>query len=104
MTEQQGGKQFAAKKSVSELGRSISDHADRVADIIIDDSRRVKGAKSKEVTREALHLFKDLRRQFRAGARDLLIDAAYGIGKISGTIKRACSYLLNYLRGNSHAK
>ena len=91
MSKKPGRRPFGLKKSVSRIGKDFSSHADRVADIIIEDNKKGKGAKAKEVTRETLSLFRGMR-------HDLWVDAAYGLGKLSGKTKRACSSVLSRIK------
>lgn len=81
-------KTSAVKKSVSGIGKTFSDRADRVADIILDDDRKLKDTKAKRITNETVSMFKDVSRQLKANLkgvqpRDFLYDAAYNAGRFS---------------------
>ncbi len=81
------------KRSVAGIGRGLSESADRVADIIIDEDKSLNGAKTRKVADETLSMFKGVTRQLCIDLKgvkgcDLINVAAYGAGKVSGRVKR----------------
>jgi hypothetical protein len=81
----------ALGRSVSGISKTMSDRADRVADIILDKSIEDKGEKTKEIAGETVSMVKDVAKQIRKNlktvkARDLLSDAAYGLGRAAGAV------------------
>ncbi|MBF0486352.1 MAG: hypothetical protein HQL16_07565 [Candidatus Omnitrophica bacterium] len=87
------------KKSVAGLGRHVSRRAERVADIILDEGKELKGQKTQKITDETVSMFKDVRNQFRADlkgvkARDFLAVGAYSAGRASAVVMRGINALL----------
>lgn len=85
-------KPLAKKKPVARADQSFSEHADRVVDIILDDSFKVKGLKMKKIVDETASMFKDVTRHSKAelkkiNLRGFICDTAYGAGKVSSMVK-----------------
>lgn len=85
-------KPLAKKRSVARGDKSFSEHANRVADIILDDNINAKGLKMKKIADETVSMFKDVTRQSKAelkkiDVRSFVCDTAYGAGRVSSIIK-----------------
>ncbi|MBF0477925.1 MAG: hypothetical protein HQL26_00415 [Candidatus Omnitrophica bacterium] len=95
-------KTAAVKKSMTGIGTRMSESAERVADIILEDNPGEKKSKTKKITDETLTMFKSVAEQVRTNLKDVrpqdfVGDLAYGAGRISGATKRALSRLYDNL-------
>ena len=87
------------KKSMAGIGQGMSRGAERVADIILDEEKKLQGGKTKKITDETITMFKDVTRQLKSDlkgvkARDFVAVAAFNAGKASAAAKRAFQMLL----------
>ena len=97
-------KTLAISKSMSGVGKTFSDRADRVADIILEEDKMLKDTKAKRITGETVSMFKDVSRQIKANLkgvqpREFIYDAAYGIGRLSRMTALVSRKLWNQLLG-----
>jgi len=89
MSEKKPRKKQAIKKSVAGIGSRLSRGADRVADIILDESK--DGAKGKKIADETVAMFKDMKEQLKHNSRDvkpqdIVSDAAFCVGRVAGMV------------------
>ncbi len=86
----------AASRSVAGI---MSQSAERVADIIVDDGKRLKGGKTQKITDETITMFKDVTRQLgedikHVKAREVVGVAAYSVGRASSFVAKTFKSLL----------
>ncbi|MBF0571446.1 MAG: hypothetical protein HQL12_06190 [Candidatus Omnitrophica bacterium] len=94
-----GRKAAIIKKSVAGIGHNVSESAQRVADIILDEDSKLKGLKGKKITDETILMFKGVSRQFKSDLkdvkpRDFIAVGAYSAGKASAAVSRALKMLI----------
>ena len=87
------------RKSVAGIGHGMSESAERVAGIILDEDKKLHGHKAEKIKDETISMFKDVTRQLKVDlkgvkARDFVAVAAYNAGKASAAVKRGVKVLL----------
>jgi hypothetical protein len=92
----------SVKRCLSDIGRSFSRGADKVADIFLDDSQKTKSEKGKRLKEETLNTFKEITSGIKESLKNLksnqlLSDASYEIGRLSRIAKNTCVEIFNDL-------
>ena len=90
------------KKSFLDIGRSFSQGADEIADLLIEKSQKDKGEKFKKIKEALVSRVKKLgtgakRSLKNLKPRDVLCDTSYEIGKLSKAVKNTCVEIFNDL-------
>lgn len=85
------------KKAPAKSRKGFSERASRVADIILDQDCADKRRKAKQINREVFSMLTDLKQRIidSVAGRDLIREAACGVGKLSGLPKRAYHDVFN---------
>ncbi len=101
--EKTTGDTFAAiKKSLSDIGGSLSEGADKVAGLLLENSQKDKGAKTRRLKKELVSMLEDVgsgikRSLKKVKPKDVLCGASYEIGKLSRITRDACVKIFNGL-------
>ncbi|UCC94623.1 MAG: hypothetical protein JSW40_07370 [Candidatus Omnitrophota bacterium] len=90
------------RKSLSDISRSFSEGADKVAGVLIDDSHKERNIKCKRLKEETLSLVADITSGIKRNLKniepgDFLCDATYGIGKFFRIAKDGCTKIFDDL-------
>ena len=90
------------KNAVSEIGKSFSKGADKVADVVLDSSGRQKSTKGKRFKEATVSAFKDISSGIKKNLKnvkpkDVLCDASYEIGRLSRIAEDGCREIFNDL-------
>ncbi|MBF0511512.1 MAG: hypothetical protein HQL13_04195 [Candidatus Omnitrophica bacterium] len=92
-------KAFIIKKSMAGIGRNMSESAERVAEIILDEHKDIQGHKSQKIKDETISMFKGACKQFKSDLKgvklkDFIAVGAYSAGKASAAVSRAIGMIL----------
>lgn len=95
----------AVKKSLSDISRSFSEGADKIASVLVEDTRKYKGVKPKKLKRlkkELAATIKGVGHGIKKGLnsvkpKDLLRYTAREMGKLSKATKDTCVKILDDL-------
>lgn len=82
------------------MGKSFSERAGRVADIILEQNHAGKAAKTKKIGRETVSMLKEMNQRFigMIAKQDLHRAAGYGAGRLSGLTTRAYRKASHYFK------
>ena len=83
---------LAVKKSLSDIGKTFSEGADKIADILLNSSQNNKSTKTREIKEELVSMVKDVASGIKRSLKnvkpkDILCKASYEIGKLSRIAK-----------------
>jgi len=92
----------AIKKSLSDVGRCFSKGADKVADILLDNSQKKVSTKVKRLKEESVSVIKDVTFSIKKNLKnvkpaDVLRGASYETGRFSRITKDTCVEIFNDL-------
>ena len=88
------------QKTCSDFGETFTQASDKLADMCIDKSDDGKKNKVSKLSSETVNLVKDLASGSKENLKNISLeniisDASYGIGKISGATKTTGSWIMN---------
>jgi hypothetical protein len=92
----------AVKKSLSDIGKSFSQGADKMADILLDNREKKVSTKIKRLKEESFSVIKDVTFSIKNNLKnvkpmDLLCGASYQTGRLSRITKDTCVEIFNDL-------
>ena len=92
----------AVKDTLSNIGKGFSEGTDKVADIVLDSSQKLEGAKIQRLKEATAGMVKNIFGGIKNNLKDIksedvLCDAAYQIGRYSKIVKDNCAQIFNDL-------
>jgi len=92
----------AIKKSLSDMGRTFSESADKVADLLLEGNKIKKGEKARKLKEDLISRIKDVASGIKRSLesvkpKDILCGGSYEIGKLSRITRNTCVEIFNDL-------
>ena len=92
----------AKRCTLSELGKTFSDGADEIAEIVLDKNEKEFGEKANKIKNECVSMFKNAGREINDGikkikAKEMFRDFSYQLGRSFRITKDTCSEIFNDL-------